>query len=137
VPYDFLVIATGSSYPSCAAIKCTDDFSMVATAYHTLSKQETARMSLASRVLVIGGGIVGMELVAEVAMAFPDVHVTLVAGRSGLLPECPSWGVARARRWIARQSNVLLIEGLRCSADKGVAQSVSHAPPHCYFCALF
>jgi len=76
-------------------------------------------MSQAKEALVIGGGIVGMELVSEVAARFPDLHVTLVAGRSGLLPECPPMGVARARRWIARRSNVRLIEGLRCSADEG------------------
>ena len=117
VPYDFLVIATGSSYPSCDAIRCADNGSMVATDYHQISRQETAKISEASRVLVVGGGIVGMELVSEMAAGFPNVQVTLVAGRSGLLPECPPLGVRRARRWIAQKSNVRLIEGLRCSAD--------------------
>eukprot|EP00927_Polykrikos_kofoidii_P055866 TRINITY_DN50053_c0_g1_i1.p1 TRINITY_DN50053_c0_g1~~TRINITY_DN50053_c0_g1_i1.p1 ORF type:complete len:461 (-),score=73.42 TRINITY_DN50053_c0_g1_i1:25-1407(-) len=54
-------------------------------------------------VLIVGGGIVGVELAAEIVSSFKSLrsHVVLCA-RSGVLKDCPSAG-EYAKKWLARK----------------------------------
>ena len=49
----------------------------------------TQELVAASSVLVIGGGLVGVELAAEIAVALPHIAVSLVHPRADLCQELP------------------------------------------------
>eukprot|EP00160_Parvularia_atlantis_P006187 Unigene1537_Nuclearia_a/m.4782 Unigene1537_Nuclearia_a/g.4782 ORF Unigene1537_Nuclearia_a/g.4782 Unigene1537_Nuclearia_a/m.4782 type:complete len:602 (-) Unigene1537_Nuclearia_a:107-1912(-) len=80
VPYDYLVISTGSSYTS--QIKGRN----VSTSYRSKKiLSEYADLLSAKRVLVIGGGLVGVELASEIKTRFADKHVILVDANGTVL----------------------------------------------------
>jgi len=81
LPFDYVVIGTGSRYPS--NIKPTES-SLSFRRYQF--KQERKRIAAASKVLVVGGGVVGTEMAGEVMSYFPDVPVELVTRSHCLLP---------------------------------------------------
>ncbi|CAO3685146.1 unnamed protein product [Rhizopus stolonifer] len=78
IPFDYLVVATGSSYSS--QLKSSDTSSL-----YRMSGLEGTYLELlkARRVLIVGGGLVGCELASEISQqqfpgAFPKKHVTLI-----------------------------------------------------------
>ncbi len=82
VTFEKVVIASGSRYPSLPLAKSSKAMSLAARTdelneYHNNLKG-------ASTVLVIGGGVVGVELAGEIAYAMPKAQVTL-AHKSGTL----------------------------------------------------
>lgn len=81
ITFDYLVIASGSHYPS--AVKSTN----VTVAYRgKVVRQQRALIDAAKEICVIGGGVVGVETAAELA----GVHrkkITLVHSRDRLLPK--------------------------------------------------
>ncbi|KAJ1927820.1 hypothetical protein IWQ60_002585 [Tieghemiomyces parasiticus] len=79
--FDYLVLASGSSYPSPAK---TDSIYIRPGVQETLRYSENIRA--ADRVLIIGGGAVGVELAGEIATAYPNKKVTLVQAAAHLLP---------------------------------------------------
>lgn len=70
---DYLVLATGTAYPFPA--KYLEDETAVASARLTRLRNDLARCE---RVLVVGGGPVGLELAGELTSAFPELGVTVV-----------------------------------------------------------
>lgn len=81
ISYDYLVIATGSSYPSPikpASNATRDDVER--------SLHETAdHISKADRILIVGGGAVGIEMAGEIKFYHPSKSVTLVDGNTELV----------------------------------------------------
>ncbi|MGI5211686.1 NAD(P)/FAD-dependent oxidoreductase [Plantactinospora sp. CA-290183] len=69
---DYLVLATGSSYPFPAKVDEPD----VATARARLRQAHSALLD-AERVLLIGAGPSGLELAGEIKAFFPEKHVTV------------------------------------------------------------
>ena len=70
---DVLVLATGTAYPFPA--KYLEDDTAVASARLTRLRESLDRTD---RVLVVGGGPVGLELAGELTSAFPGLGVTVV-----------------------------------------------------------
>ena len=83
VPYDYLVLCTGSSYGS--DIKCEGNASL--TFRHQQMVAERDALRSAEHVLIVGGGLVGCEVAGEVAEAFPGKRVTLVHAHDRLLKQ--------------------------------------------------
>lgn len=83
IPFDYLVIATGSSYST--TLKST----RVSTCYRS-SRIESDFLELkeAQKVVVVGGGYVGVEVAAQVAHDFPEKTVALIEAKSQLLNKC-------------------------------------------------
>lgn len=83
--FDMAVIASGSSYSTFPIAKSQNAMQ--------LAQRETelthARQQLndVKTILIVGGGIVGVELAGEIADHFPEKTVTLVHGSDRLLPE--------------------------------------------------
>lgn len=73
------------------------------------STLQSLRQQIASSrgVLIIGAGLVGVELAAEVAHFFPQVKVTLVDGAPDVLPQLDQGAREYARTWL-QQNNVKL-----------------------------
>ncbi|CAO3592019.1 unnamed protein product [Absidia cylindrospora] len=86
IPFDYLVIATGSTYQS--KLKSFD-----ISALYRMSdlSSEYNGLKIAKNILIVGGGLVGCELAAEIALhEFPDGQpkrksVTLVESHSSLV----------------------------------------------------
>lgn len=70
---DFIVLATGASYPYPAKFDITDRETALARLAETHSE-----LRAASSVLVLGAGTVGLEVVGEIVSAWPDKAVTVV-----------------------------------------------------------
>ncbi|KAI9225857.1 MAG: hypothetical protein DHS80DRAFT_9698, partial [Piptocephalis tieghemiana] len=80
VGFDYLVLSTGSAYTS--RLKS----SRISTSYRVKRFQlEREELRRAQRVLVIGGGLVGVEVAAIVAEAYPEKDVVLVEANERLL----------------------------------------------------
>ena len=78
---DFLVLATGSTYPFPAKTdhpKAGDSLDRY--------RRTHAALERASRVMLVGAGAVGLELAGEIAAAWPDKHVVLVDIADHILP---------------------------------------------------
>ncbi|GMI02461.1 hypothetical protein TrVE_jg11959 [Triparma verrucosa] len=80
VPYDYLVLATGSHYKS--DIK-TDNSSVLFRHQQMVAEYEA--LKAANHVLVVGGGLVGVEIAGDVAEAFKGKKITLVHAHGKLL----------------------------------------------------
>ena len=84
VPYDYLVIASGTNYRS--NIK-TDNASMDYRMKQMWAEQRTLKRC--DSVCVIGGGLVGLEISGEIAEIFKDCKVTLVSRSNKVLSRAP------------------------------------------------
>lgn len=79
---DHLVLATGTAYPFPA--KHLESSSVIARAR---IERAHANLEQASRVLIVGGGAVGIELAGEITSAFPEVEVTLLEAGADILTQ--------------------------------------------------
>eukprot|EP01043_Picozoa_sp_COSAG02_P018859 COSAG02_NODE_892_length_16138_cov_14.599875_13_plen_1256_part_00 len=81
VKYDYLVLATGSSYSS--NIKAPN----ASLAFrHKQMTQEYQAIKDATSVLIIGGGLVGCEICGDIKEEFPDKKVTIVQRGPAFVP---------------------------------------------------
>lgn len=78
---DLVVVATGSTYA--APFKASGDS---VQSIIDSNRSTNARLNLASKVAVVGGGAVGIELAAEIKSAHADKKVTLISADARLLP---------------------------------------------------
>ncbi len=80
VPYKYLVIATGSRYK-----EIFKEEGMVLPLRVRELVQKHKDLEEASKVLLIGGGIVGVELAAEIITKYPQKEVTLIHSKERLM----------------------------------------------------
>lgn len=83
VTFEKVVIASGSRYPSLPLAKSSEAIQL--TAREEELKDHNSKLRSASQVLIIGGGVVGVELAGEVAYAMPKAKVTLAHNTNTLL----------------------------------------------------
>jgi NADH dehydrogenase FAD-containing subunit len=82
LPFDYLIVATGSSYPSPMKV---DEAAFSRNAIEDAIRNTYEKIKSATRVLVVGGGPVGCEVAAEIAVAYPEKKVTLLEGSDKLV----------------------------------------------------
>ena len=95
LPADYLVLATGSSYPFPA--KSDTDRTVDA---HEKTLGTHAALAAAARVLLVGAGAVGIELAGEIKAVWPSKQVTLVDVADDVLggPGGVPWGGGSGQR---------------------------------------
>ncbi|KAG0305771.1 hypothetical protein BGZ98_003601 [Dissophora globulifera] len=81
IPFDYLVLATGSSNPS------PSKFNNVLASADAVAATNQTRADLikSKNVVIIGGGACGCELAGEIKTAFPDKTVTIVHSGANLV----------------------------------------------------
>src|SRR3989338_9239654 len=82
--FDYLVIATGSSYHS----KMKQQNLVIASRAQELHKY-AQQLASATKILIIGGGIVGVELAAEIIGKYPGKKITMVHAMGELIDRSP------------------------------------------------
>ncbi len=80
VPYDYLVIASGSRYGS--IIKERNTF-FANRVNHLLLANKKIKKS--KKIFIVGGGVVGVELAAELATHYKDKSISLIHSHSNLM----------------------------------------------------
>ena len=80
LPFDYAIICSGSRYND--PIKGRN---VVIASRAAELQQYTEKLRQAERVLIVGGGLVGVELAAEIVTAFPNKKVTLVHAMAELM----------------------------------------------------
>lgn len=95
------IIASGTRYPSLSVAKSNTAFDMKSRNQEFLTQHE--KLKLAKSVLVIGGGVVGVELSGEIVSAFPNKTVTLSHGSETLLDGFKSKAQVKAKEQLAKQ----------------------------------
>jgi len=83
IQFEHAIIATGSRYPTLKAAKTLESTSLLARNQEI--SQLAKSLASAQAVLVVGAGIVGVELAGEIASAYPDKKVTLAHSGTNIL----------------------------------------------------
>jgi apoptosis-inducing factor 2 len=78
---DFVVLATGSSYPFPAKSAITDTGRA-----HKQYRATHEALASSGRVLIVGAGAVGLELAGEIAAVWPEKRITIVDLANAILP---------------------------------------------------
>lgn len=77
------IIASGSRYPTLSAAKSHSAFDLDSRNNELLNYHQ--QLETAREILIIGGGIVGVELAGEIGYSFPDKSITLAHNSDTLL----------------------------------------------------
>lgn len=121
LPADFVVLATGSTYPFPAKPDVADSVDAIAR-YRAVHQA----LAGARRVLLLGAGPVGIELAGEITARWPETHVTIVDPADDILqgPFKPELRQELRRQLADRKVDLLLSTTLRGQPeiDPGIAQ---------------
>lgn len=97
-PYDYLIIASGSSYN--APIK--EEGIVIATRAQHL-REHHSKLEHANSVLIIGGGVVGVELAAEIIEHYPKKQITIVHAKDRLIERNQPRAIAYATAFLTKR----------------------------------
>lgn len=130
IAYDYLILATGATYaapisPSTASIR--EGGTTILDRNNEWHNAHT-KLKGAKRVLILGGGAVGVELVAEIVDHYNSEvsnettkkHVTIVDAQPTLVPLFPKSVGKYAEDWLSqRDVEILLLQKLKSWNDRG------------------
>jgi len=114
VSFDYLVVATGSRYPSCQVVKPSTHETTLDSRILSLQNMH-CEIESAHSVLIIGAGPVGVELAAELLTQFPNKHVKIVDMQPKVCASLSDKATQYITRWFSGFPNCELILG------KGIA----------------
>jgi NADH dehydrogenase FAD-containing subunit len=97
-PYDYLVIASGSSYNPPIKESCI----VIATRAQHL-REHHEKLEQAKSVLIIGGGLVGVELAAEIVEHYPEKKVSIVHAGERLIERTSEKSIRYATNFLKKR----------------------------------
>ncbi len=108
IPYDIGVIATGSTQP----IQLADTDHVYPLMWVSDGLELREELAAAQRILVVGGGVLGTEVAAELATRTSHKDVVVVHGQDRLLERNP-WGASEyARRFLTTRDVEIIFDDL-------------------------
>eukprot|EP00468_Gymnochlora_sp_CCMP2014_P000325 CAMPEP_0167744014 /NCGR_PEP_ID=MMETSP0110_2-20121227/2340_1 /TAXON_ID=629695 /ORGANISM="Gymnochlora sp., Strain CCMP2014" /LENGTH=334 /DNA_ID=CAMNT_0007628457 /DNA_START=318 /DNA_END=1319 /DNA_ORIENTATION=+ len=100
IPFDFCVIAAGAGYTR--PIRPGESENTQKDRHlNLLTKAE--ELKHAKEVVIVGGGIVGVEMAADIAEYYPTKSIKLFSRSAKLLPELPQRCGTVAKEWLERR----------------------------------
>ncbi|KAL7747499.1 Transmembrane channel-like [Sorochytrium milnesiophthora] len=126
LPFDYLVVASGSSYAS--NLKADH----MSSSYRAKKiTNEHARLDNARTVLVVGGGIVGVEVAAEIKSVYPNKQVTMVEANERLLKRNSRNVHATIFNHLTKTLGICVVLGDRLTSyDQAGQEFVGHSGTH-------
>jgi len=103
--YDYLIVCTGASYP--VPLKDQSNVFTVTKVHETA--RAAAEIKRAKSILVIGGGLIGVEVAAELAN-MPEKEIVVVHPYPRLLERSSIKASEYARRWLEKRGVRLVLE---------------------------
>ncbi|PYI01249.1 FAD/NAD(P)-binding domain-containing protein [Aspergillus sclerotiicarbonarius CBS 121057] len=82
IPYEYLVVATGTRLAEPAAMKDEDKPSSV-----LYLQKHQADVKKAKSVVIVGGGAVGVQMATDMKELYPEKEITVVQSRDKLMPQ--------------------------------------------------
>lgn len=82
VPFEYLVVATGTHLSQPAGMKDDDKLSSVAY----LQKHQ-AEIKRSRSIVIVGGGAVGVQMATDLKEYYPEKEITVVQSRPKLMPQ--------------------------------------------------
>lgn len=108
VPFDMLVLATGSAYKHGFAKASGRDVTLEQRRQEYV--QQSATLKAAKNVLIVGGGPVGVEMAGEVISAYPETKVTMVHSRERVLHSLTKESASQyAFQWIVSRGGKVIL----------------------------
>jgi apoptosis-inducing factor 2 len=119
ISYDYLVICSGSKY----SLPIKGGGVIIASRGKELRKY-SAKLRGSHNVLIIGGGLVGIELASEIADRFPTKNITLVHSKQELIPRSPKKARDYAQKFLEKKGVKLIFgekvkDGKTCITNRG------------------
>jgi len=125
VPYDYLLITTGSrhhetSFPPITNATVDSDCNahILSARVENIEKYNSV-LRKSHKILVIGGGTVGVELAGEIVDKYDDKEVILIHSQSHLMPRSPE-RAARYTEEYLKANHVRLVLGERIVQQSGL-----------------
>ncbi len=106
IRFDRAIVASGVEYPVLLD-DTTDMFTLTSTGE---AMALAAALRDADRVLIVGGGLIGVELAAELVEKLPRLHITLVHAHRRLLERNPPSASQHAGQFLERHGIRLVME---------------------------
>ncbi len=103
IPYDYLVIASGSHYS--APIKQKD---IISTIRSKEVREHEKKITNARKITIVGGGLVGLELAAELCTHYPEKKITIVHAGNCLIERNCSKSQKYALRFLKKNGVEIL-----------------------------
>jgi NADH dehydrogenase FAD-containing subunit len=114
IPFDYLAICSGSSYN--VPIK---EQNVIRTdrAHHLYQYHE--KLEHAKHVVIVGGGLVGVELAAEISCAYPTKKVTIIHSHEHLMQRNHPKSIAYATSFLTNRNVSLIYQDRVVAQNKG------------------
>ncbi|RDW77554.1 hypothetical protein BP6252_05607 [Coleophoma cylindrospora] len=117
--YDTLIIATGTTSNS-ALWQMNDKEDLTKSLYASVQ----ASLAKAKRVLIGGGGAVGVETAGEIGNSYPAINLTILSGADRLLPRLSTGNSKKAEGKLAKMG-VSVVHKLRVTSSKEEANGTT------------
>lgn len=101
--FDYLILATGASYAQLPFIKASWNERSLAARLSNISTF-SEQLKYAKHVLIVGGGSVGIEWMAEIDELYPNKRITLVHGKDRLLERAPAQANSLIHQWVEEKN---------------------------------
>lgn len=114
IPFDFLVLASGSKY----GFPFKDGF--VKTSRSNDLRNHHGEIEKSDRILIVGGGLVGVELAGEILWKYPEKEVIIVHSRNQLIQRSNKKAKEYARKYLEKRGVRLIFGEKVVGSRKGV-----------------
>ncbi len=131
IPFDYLFVCSGSRYNTPIKEK-----NIVLPNRADALRKAHRQLESAKEVLIVGGGIVGVELAAEIIDFYPRKHITLVHSKTCLMERCDSRTQNYVENYFAKKGvTILYNQRLETKAGKFLLSSGEEVKTDlCFFC---
>ena len=114
-PYDYLVICSGSEYN----LPMKSESTVTAARADVLAKYAN-KLKSSKSVLIIGGGLVGVELAAEIIEKYPEKKVAIAHGNDELIERNPKKAREYAKKFLEKRKVKIIFNEFAANHKKNV-----------------